>query len=152
LNALANLTTTAFKPQFFKLRWAFELVLVALAFLAITNSTTAQAKEVRWNNLHLTSQQETRINRLEDRWQQTHSEVSAQIDRDRNELRNLLPSGDTQRIRAIQNRIISNKMYLMNESMNIFLQKRDLLSPDQRAQLQKMIPNSASIHALSGSN
>lgn len=150
MNALAKPTSSVFKPQFFNLRWVFELVLVALAFLAI--NPIAQAKEVRWSSLHLTSQQEIRINRLEDRWQETHTEVSAQIDRDRNELRSLLPSGDTQRIRAIQNRIISNKMYLMNESMNIFLQKRDLLSPDQRAQLQKMIPNSASIHALSGSN
>jgi Spy/CpxP family protein refolding chaperone len=99
------------------------------------------AKDIHWASLNLTAQQESHINQLESQWQHTHSEVAAQIYRDREELRMLLPTGDIQRIRLLQNRMMTNKMFLMNESMNTFLQKRDTLTPDQRAQLQRMLPN-----------
>ena len=102
----------------------------------------ALAKDIHWSSLNLTTQQETHINQLENQWQHTHAEVAAQIARDREELRMLLPTGDIQRIRLLQNRMMTNKMFLMNESMNTFLQKRDTLTPDQRTQLQKMLPSS----------
>jgi Spy/CpxP family protein refolding chaperone len=111
----------------------------------------ASAREIRWNSLNLNPQQQSSIQQLENHWQQTHGEVMTQIERDRQELRNQLSTGDTQRIRALQNRMISNKMFLMNESMNTFLQKRDLLSPEQRLQLQKMLPDSLhNLHTIGG--
>ncbi|HEY9745137.1 MAG TPA: hypothetical protein V6C99_02850, partial [Oculatellaceae cyanobacterium] len=56
------------------------------------------------------------------------------------ELRAILPTGDTQRIRQLQNRITANKMFLMNQSIDTFLRKRETLTPAQRMQLQKMLP------------
>lgn len=101
---------------------------------------TAMAKEVNWGSLNLSPQQENKIEQLEAGWEKTHAEVSEQIDRDMDELKAILPNGDTQRIRTLQNRITTNKMYLMNQSMDTFLKKRDMLNPAQRGQLQKMLP------------
>lgn len=83
------------------------------------------------------------MDRLENNWEKTHHEVSAQIERDMAELKTLLPSGDTQRIRQLQARIMTNKMYLMNESMDTFLKKRNMLTPAQRTQLQRLMPAKA---------
>ena len=80
------------------------------------------------------------MQRLEGNWQKTHQEVSSQIERDMAEMKDILPTGDTQRIRQLQARIANNKLYLMNESMDTFLKKRDMLTPGQRTQLQKMMP------------
>lgn len=100
----------------------------------------SEAREIDWNTLNLTSQQETQMQHLETSWQKTHQEVSSQIEKDTAEMKELLPTGNTQRIRQLQTRISTNKMYLMNESMDTFLKKRDMLTPTQRTQLQKMLP------------
>lgn len=114
---------------------SFVSALIILACPAL-----ACAKDVDWDSLNLSPQQETQIDRLEDSWERTHSEVGNQIERDSAELRAILPTGDTQRIRQLQNRISTNKMLLMNQSMDTFLKKRDMLTPGQRMQLQKMLP------------
>ncbi len=110
------------------------------ALLLVTMAPGALAREINWDGLNLNSQQESQINQLEDGWEKTHEEVSSQINRDMAELKQILPTGDTLRIRQLQNRITTNKMYLMNQSMETFLRKRDTLSPTQRQQLQKMMP------------
>lgn len=111
--------------------------------LLMTVAAPVLARDINWNSLNLTPQQETQMERLEDNWEKTHHEVSAQIERDMAELKTLLPTGDTQRIRQLQSRIMTNKMYLMNESMDTFLKKRDMLTPVQRSQLQKLMPAKA---------
>ncbi len=98
------------------------------------------ARNINWEGLNLSPQQESQIHQLEDSWEKTHEQVSVQIERDTAELRAILPTGDIQRIRLLQNRITSNKMYLMNQSMDTFLKKRDALTPTQRTELQKMMP------------
>lgn len=110
------------------------------ALIILACPAFAFAKDVDWDSLNLSPQQETQIDRLEDSWERTHSEVGNQIERDSAELRAILPTGDTQRIRQLQNRISTNKMLLMNQSMDTFLKKRDMLTPGQRMQLQKMLP------------
>jgi Spy/CpxP family protein refolding chaperone len=112
----------------------------------------AQAHDIDWSNLNLSQQQESQINHLEEGWEKTHDAVGGQIQRDMEELRTLLPTGDTQRIRQLQNRIMTNKMYLMNESMNTFLKKRDMLTPTQRAQLQQMLPTRVRNTVMPASN
>lgn len=106
---------------------------------------TAMAADINWGNLNLTSQQEVQMSSLESNWQKVHQEVSAQIEKDMAELKTILPTGDSQRIRQLQSRIMTNKTYLMNESMDTFLRKREMLSPTQRAQLQKMLPCKSSV-------
>jgi Spy/CpxP family protein refolding chaperone len=113
-------------------------LLSAMMFLALPSECLA--REVNWSGLNLSPQQENQINQLEGNWEKTHEEVSVQIDRDMAELRQILPTGDTQRIRQLQSRITQNKMYLLNQSMDTFLRKRDTLTPVQRQQLQKMMP------------
>jgi Spy/CpxP family protein refolding chaperone len=111
------------------------------SLLMICGSTgLSEARQIDWGTLNLTPQQETQMEHLENNWQKTHQEVNSQIEKDMAEMKDILPTGDTQRIRLLQTRISTNKMYLMNESMDTFLKKRDMLSPSQRAQLQKMIP------------
>lgn len=100
----------------------------------------SEAKQIDWDTLNLTPQQENQMQHLENNWEKTHQEVNSQIEKDMAEMKQILPTGDTQRIRQLQTRISTNKMYLMNESMDTFLKKRDMLSPSQRSQLQKMIP------------
>lgn len=113
-------------------------ILASLVLLSIPAS--ALARDLNWDSLNLSPHQETQINRLENNWEKTHQEVNAQIAKDMAEMKTLLPTGDTQRIRQLQTRITTNKMYLMNESMDTFLKKRDMLTPVQRSQLQKMMP------------
>ncbi len=103
-------------------------------------SSISEARHIDWSTLNLTSQQENQMQHLENNWEKTHQEVNSQIERDMAEMKEILPTGDTQRIRQLQTRISNNKMYLMNESMDTFLKKRDMLTPSQRAQLQKMLP------------
>lgn len=122
----------------FSLRWDRASVVSTIVLLACP--ALALAKDIDWDSLNLSPQQEVQIERLEDSWEKTHAEVGTQIQRDMAELRNILPTGDSQRIRGLQNRITTNKTYLMNQSMDIFLKKRDMLTPAQRNQLQQMIP------------
>jgi Spy/CpxP family protein refolding chaperone len=110
------------------------------ALLAFSCPLPALARDINWSSLNLTPQQESQIERLEESWEKTHAEVGAQIERDAAELRAILPTGDTQRIRQLQNRITANKMFLMNQSIDTFLRKRETLTPAQRMQLQKMLP------------
>ena len=111
-----------------------------VCFVMVLLSGPVPAREVDWNRLHLTPEQESRIHQLEDSWEKTHSDVASRIEQDASELRAILPTGDAQRIRQLQNRITANKMFLMNQSMDIFLQKRNTLTPEQRLQLRKMLP------------
>jgi len=80
------------------------------------------------------------IEQLEAAWQQIHAQGQAQLDRHISELRALLPTGDTGKILQLQTRINHEKNYLLNQSMDIFLKKRAVLTPAQRLQLQRMIP------------
>jgi Spy/CpxP family protein refolding chaperone len=115
-------------------------LLLASFIILLIPTQPSLAKEIHWDDLNLTPQQESQIQNLETNWEKTHQEVSGQIEKDMAELKTLLPSGDTQRIRQLQTRISTNKMYLMNESMDTFLRKRDMLTPAQRTQLQKLLP------------
>lgn len=130
----------SFSSSAFSLRLG-RSILYSLVLLTIPAS--ALARDLNWDSLNLSPHQETQINRLENNWEKTHQEVNAQIAKDMAEMKTLLPTGDTQRIRQLQTRITTNKMYLMNESMDTFLKKRDTLTPVQRSQLQKMMPTRA---------
>ncbi len=121
---------TVFRSQ------AFTGILVG--FCLLTGTAMAAAKGIDWESLNLTQQQDSQLTSLEQSWGKKHNEVTAQIQSDTQELQKMLPNGDPQKIRVIQNRISTNKMYLMNESVDVFLKKRDLLTPPQRVQLQKM--------------
>jgi Spy/CpxP family protein refolding chaperone len=118
--------------------WAY---LFGAVVLLGTTAALCEARQIDWDTLNLSPQQETQMQRLEGNWQKTHQEVNSQIEKDTEEMKELLLTGDSQRIRQLQNRISTNKMYLMNESTDTFLKKRDILTPAQRSQLQKMLPN-----------
>ena len=109
-------------------------------FLLCNVSSISEAHHIDWDTLNLSPQQESQMQHLESNWEKTHQEVNGQIEKDMAEMKEILPTGNTQRIRQLQTRISNNKMYLMNESMDTFLKKRDMLTPSQRAQLQKMMP------------
>lgn len=136
------MNTTVFPFKIHCTGFKIPLRRLFLVFILLSAPLPGLTKEIRWDSLNLTPQQESQIEQLESQWERTHSEVAAQIERDRTELKSLLPLGDSQRIRILQNRITTNKMYLMNESMNTFLRKRDTLTPDQRNQLQRLLPAS----------
>jgi len=132
-------------PQLFALRSAAGLMRSRFLFLLsglliIAPTVWSESRSIDWTTLNLNPSQESQIEQLETGWKKTHQEVSGQIDKDQTEMKKILPSGDTQRIRLLQNRISTNKMYLMNESMDTFLKKRELLTPTQRNQLQKLLP------------
>jgi Spy/CpxP family protein refolding chaperone len=117
--------------------WAYLLSAVVLLG---TTAALCEARQIDWDTLNLSPQQETQMQHLEGNWQKTHQEVNTQIEKDMEEMKDLLLTGDSQRIRQLQSRISTNKMYLMNESTDTFLKKRDILTPAQRSQLQKMLP------------
>lgn len=112
----------------------------SLVMVMLMLPSAALARDIDWDRLNLSPQQENQIGRYEDNWEKTHDQISSQIERDTAELKAILPTGDSQRIRFLQSRITQNKMYLLNQSMDTFLKKRDALSPAQRQQLQKMMP------------
>lgn len=134
-----SLQTVSHPILFGPIRMGTAVLLISLIIL-IVPAQPGLAAEIHWDNLNLTPQQETQMENLESNWEKTHQEVSSQIEKDMAELKTLLPTGDTQRIRQLQTRISNNKMYLMNESMDTFLRKRDMLTPAQRTQLQKLLP------------
>jgi len=111
------------------------------ALIVLSAAACCEARPINWETLNLSPQQEVQMQRLENNWQKKHQEVNSQIERDTLEMKELLPTGDTQRIRQLQSRISTNRMYLMNESMDTFLKKRDMLTPGQRTQLMKMMPS-----------
>ena len=131
-----QLSTYSFSMHRHSQRWGMLGALVILSA-----ATWCEARPINWETLNLSPQQENQMQRLENTWQKKHQEVNSQIERDTLEMRELLPTGDTQRIRQLQNRISTNKMYLMNESMDTFLKKRDMLTPNQRTQLLKLMPS-----------
>lgn len=114
--------------------------LLMLGCLMAMGISDALAGEIKWDTLNLTPQQETQMDDLESSWQKVHHDVSVQIERDTAELKTILPTGDSKKIRELQTRIMNNRTYLMNESMDTFLRKREMLSPAQRSQLQQMLP------------
>ena len=121
-------------------RYRMSLLSTLSAMGLVVFSGWALAKNIDWESLNLTPQQEIQVSHLEEAWKKVHAEIGAQIEHDTAQLRAILPTGNTQQIRELQNRITTNKIYLMNQSMETFLKKRDTLTPIQRAQLQKMLP------------
>ncbi len=112
-------------------------LVVVLTFVTVP---AAFAGNINWDELNLTPQQSSQIERLESEWERDRAIVTDQIARDKAELKSLLPNGDRERIKFLQRRITHNEMYLMNASMETFLDKRDILQPDQRSKLQRMMP------------
>lgn len=108
--------------------------------LAFVSFPIAYAGQIKWEELNLTPQQANHIERLETDWEKERAVVTDQIARDKAELKALLPNGDRERIKFLQRRITHNEMYLMNASLETFLEKRDVLEPDQRSKLQRMMP------------
>lgn len=138
MNSLVIFTSLHQKGKRFQL--FRDMSVLALGFWVTLSALPALAGEIKWDSLNLTPQQESQMDNLENDWHKVHQEVSAQIERDTAELRTILPTGDSQKIRQLQTRIMNNRTYLMNESMDTFLRKREMLSPAQRAQLQQMLP------------
>lgn len=149
MNSLVIFTSFHQKQKRFQL--FRDMSVLMLGFWFTMAGLPAFAGEIRWDSLNLTPQQESQMDNLENDWHKVHQEVSAQIERDTAELRTILPTGDSQKIRQLQTRIMNNRTYLMKESMDTFLRKREMLSPAQRAQLQQMLPcNTNSVRPVSG--
>ena len=117
-----------------------DMSALVLGIWLVVTCQTAFAGDIKWDSLNLTPQQEDQMDDLESNWHKVHRAVSAQIERDTAELKTILPTGDSQKIRQLQTRTMNNRTYLMNESMDTFLRKREMLTPAQRAQLQQMLP------------
>lgn len=94
-----------------------------------------------WGSLNLSPQQSAEINRLEDRWERTYSELSPQIEQDKTQLRQMLnaPQSSDRQIIDLQNRIQVNEQRLRNEATRIFLNKKEQLSPAQKVRLQEIM-------------
>jgi Spy/CpxP family protein refolding chaperone len=119
-----------------------------LLLLAFTHPALAgDPTYVRWNALHLDPSQETQLSRLDEQWKKIYTERSPQLQRDRAELRRLMfsPQANDKEIMALRERIHKSEELLRVEAMKSFIQKKNVLTPGQRMQLQQLFsPGSAS--------
>lgn len=120
---------------------ALLTVLVLMVIHGGLLATWANDQSINWSNLDLNTQQESEIGRLESQWQRTYTDVYPQIQRDKNELRQLLnaPQSNDRQIMELQTRIQQNEQRLRQEATRTFLNKKGQLSPAQRVRLQQMM-------------
>lgn len=119
----------------------FILTLLVPAFILLYTIPAIAEHMVNWNSLNLNAGQSAQIARLENEWRQTYSQIQPQIERDRNELKRLFndPNAHEQQVMMIQSRLHKNEERLRNEATRIFMNKKKLLNPQQKARLQDMI-------------
>jgi exonuclease VII large subunit len=120
--------------------WPVVGLLVGLGIL-FALPTSAEERMVNWTNLELSPQQQSEIGRLESQWQRMYTELYPQIQRDKNELRRLLnsPQSNERQIMELQTRIQINEQRLRQEATRTFLNKKNQLNPVQKVRLQQMM-------------
>lgn len=113
-------------------------LLVGLTMCGTQWLSAGMAMAVNWNELNLSPQQSSQIHALEMNWERTHQRITREIEQDQASIKRLLPSGNRTKIQDLQRRIMKNKMYLMNQSTETFMKKREQLNPDQQSRLKRM--------------
>lgn len=134
-------STVRVKPEFL-LRGLLILTVCLLTLVAQGVSQVSWADpHISWDSLNLSPEQENEIDRLESQWKRLYTELYPQIQRDKNELRRLLNSAqsDERMIMELQNRIQNNEQRLRQEATRTFLNKKGQLSPNQKVRLQQMM-------------
>lgn len=118
-------------------------VLPAVLLLMVFIAPISFAQDINWASLNLSSQQRSTMTQYESEWERLCAQLLPQIDRDKTELMSLLnsPNSDPQRIMELKKRISDNKSKLENKSLEVFLNKKKQLSPDQLQKLQQQMKN-----------
>lgn len=114
-----------------------------VAFFLCTSDCLAGEKAypvINWEVMGLTQAQKTKMLELDQKWQRVHNNLSLRIINNKQKLRVLLLSPYTTdaEIRELQGLILKDKKMLKYQSMEIFLEKRSILSPEQKKSLSEI--------------
>jgi hypothetical protein len=131
--------TIFFKPNV-SFVFVLRFVVMILTVWVTQFKLNANATDVNWKELNLSPQQSSQINSLELNWEKNHQRLTHEIHQDQTAIKQLLLTGDREKIQTLQRRIMKNKMDLMNQSTETFMKKREQLNPDQQLRLQKILP------------
>jgi len=107
----------------------------------------AFAQQIDWSELDLSPQQVHYIQSLEQQWRQKYRTVHPQLSAKRQQLRQMMsnPNADSRQMLSVQQDIQDHEQALREEATRVFMEKRRVLSHDQRKALHEMMyPVSAS--------
>ena len=96
---------------------------------------------IRWECLGLSYNQQAQMKELDSKWQKINQNLRTNIINDQKALQYILsnPYSTHNEIIELHNRILSNKTTLRAQAMEIFLEKRDVLTQGQKKNLHLII-------------
>ena len=96
---------------------------------------------IRWECLGLSYNQQAQMKELDSKWQRINQNLRTNIINDQKALQYILsnPYSTQKEIRELHNRILSNRTTLREQAMEIFLEKRDVLTQGQKKNLHLII-------------
>ena len=117
---------------------AFLLTVGNLSVFAIEKNNVS----INWEKLNLSKEQGKNIEMLDMKWKKINETIRPQILRDQQKLKCVLKNQNAtdSEIRQIQMQILMNQNRLKYEALELFLDKRRLLTPIQRKKFHMLIP------------
>ncbi|MDH4378931.1 MAG: Spy/CpxP family protein refolding chaperone [Vampirovibrionales bacterium] len=124
--------------RFFK---ATLLTATAAILLGLLGVNVGWANSALFYELDLTPQQTQSMQKLDDQWQGSYSQLQPQIEQDQTTLKRLIqaPSANSEQVMHVQNRLQRNRDALHQSATRIFMEKKERLTPEQRQRLHKMM-------------
>ncbi len=94
---------------------------------------------INWQGLGLSRNQQAGISELDNKWKRINNNLGTRITNNKNNLRFILarPYTTDKQIRKLQSNILKDQKTLRYQAMEIFLEKRALLTPGQKEMLHK---------------
>lgn len=94
---------------------------------------------INWECLGLSQQQQARLQQLDQKWLRISRNINSRITDKKNQMKLILinPYSTDLEIRETQKNILKDKKMLRYQAMEIFLEKRSVLSPEQRELLHQ---------------
>lgn len=128
-------------PGFIMNRLIISLV---VALLFCTSNCLAEGRGfplIKWEELGLTPAQQAKLAAADEKWSRIYNNLSNRITDKKNKMKILLcnPRSTDFEIRELQKKIFRDKEILRYQALEIFLEKRSILTPEQREMLREVL-------------
>lgn len=128
-----------FLPGYMKNRLIISLI---ITLLFCTSDCLAEGRGfpiIKWEKLNLTQTQQVKLKESDRKWERISRNLNTRIANNSTKLRRALcnPCSTDRQIRQLQGEIVQDQKTLRYQSMEIFLEKRAVLTPEQRKRLHE---------------